>query len=91
MASRARQPTDTNIWKQNKLQIVKTVLTYSFDKRKRIVKNENRPPPPGTNLHLHGKGGSNKTRLHLLLQLLALLEADYYLLIISNKNLIAKK
>ena len=46
MASRARQPTDTNIWKQNKLQVVKTVLTYSFDKRKRIVKNENRPPPP---------------------------------------------
>ena len=45
MASRARQPTDTNIWKQNKLQVVKTVLTYSFDKRKRIVKNENRPPP----------------------------------------------
>ena len=46
MASRARQPTDTNIWKQNKLQIVKTVLTYSFDKRKRIVKNENRAPLP---------------------------------------------
>ena len=46
MASRARQPTDTNIWKQNKLQVVKTVLTYSFDKRKRIVKNENRAPLP---------------------------------------------